>query len=83
MKIQLKIKKAKADLFKAIFVATENVKSILSPKPGLRILFSPDYGNEKVIRRGFSLSRHKIKFAAFTPENIRDSDLVVPLLITQ
>lgn len=81
MKIQLKIKKAKADLFKAIFVATENVKSILSPKPGLRILFSPDYGNEKVIRRGFSLSRHKIKFAAFTPENIRDSDLVVPLLI--
>ncbi len=81
MKIQLKVKKAKANLSKAVFVAMESAKSILSPKPGLRILFSPDYGNEKVIRRGFSLSRHKIKFAAFTPENIRESDLVVPLLI--
>jgi predicted ATP-grasp superfamily ATP-dependent carboligase len=81
MKIQLKIKKAKANLSKAAFVAREKVKSILSPKPGLRILFSADYGNEKTIRRCFSLSRHKIKFAAFTRENIRESDLVVPLLI--
>jgi len=81
MNFQLKIKKAKADLSKAIFVATENARSILSPKPGLKILFSANYGNEKTIRRAFSLSRHKIKFAPFTPENIRESDLVVPLLI--
>jgi len=81
VRIQLKIKKAKANLSKAAFVAKENAKSILSTAPGLKILFSPDYGNEKVIRRCFSLSRHKIKFAAFTPENIRESDLIVPLLI--
>lgn len=81
MKIQLKVKKAKANLSKAAFVAIENARSILSSKPGLKILFSANYGNEKTIRRCFSLSRHKIKFAAFTPENIRESDLVVPLLI--
>jgi predicted ATP-grasp superfamily ATP-dependent carboligase len=81
VKIKLKINKAKANISKAAFVAKENAKSILSPKPGLRILFSPDYGNEKVIRRCFSLSRHKIKFADFTPENIKENDLIIPLLI--
>jgi len=81
MKINLKIKKAGANLLKVAFVAKESAKALISPKPGLRILFSANYGNEKTIRRGFSLSRHKIRFAPFTPENIMKSDLVIPLLI--
>lgn len=81
MEIELKIKKAGANLSKLAFVATGSFKALLSPKPGLKILFSANYGNEKSIRRGFSLSKHKIRFAPFTPENIRDSDLVIPLLI--
>lgn len=81
MKINLKVKKTKANLSKLAFVAKENARAFLSPKPGLKILFSANYGNEKTLRRGFSFSRHKIKFAPFTPENIRESDLVIPLLI--
>ena len=81
MGIKLKIKKAGANLSKAAFIAKESVKALLSPKPGLKILFSANYGNEKTIRRAFSLSKHKIRFAPFTPENIRESDLVIPLLI--
>jgi len=55
VKINIKIKKAGANLLKVAFVAKESAKALFSPKPGLRILFSANYGNEKALRRGFSL----------------------------
>jgi len=81
VKIKLKIKKIGANLSKAAFLARGSARALLLPGRRLKILFSPNYGNEKTLRRAFSLSRHKIRFAAFTPENIRESDLVIPLLI--
>lgn len=79
--VKLKIKKFAANLCKAAFLARGNAKAFLTRGRRLKILFSANYGNEKTIRRAFSFSRHKIRFAPFTPENIRESDLVIPLLI--
>ncbi|TFF36840.1 ATP-grasp domain-containing protein [Mucilaginibacter psychrotolerans] len=48
----------------------------------MKILFSVKPEWEKKIRKGFLFTRHKLYFEAFTPENIRNADLVVPLTIT-
>jgi hypothetical protein len=79
--LKLKIRKFGASLSKVAFLAKGNVRALFLPHHRLKILFSANYGNEQSIRRGFSLLRHKIRFAPFTPENIRQSDLVIPLSI--
>jgi predicted ATP-grasp superfamily ATP-dependent carboligase len=79
--IGFKIKRFGANVLKANFFALGIARAILSPRPPIRILFSANQYSEKNIRRGFRFLRHKINFNAFTQENIRKSDLVVPLNI--
>src|SRR5258708_28999551 len=45
----------------------------------MKILFSEKSDREKNIRKGFRFLNHQIDFKAFTPENIKANDLVVPL----
>ncbi|MDB5145676.1 MAG: hypothetical protein JWQ66_4389 [Mucilaginibacter sp.] len=76
-----KLKWLTASISKANFFAFETTRAILFPRQQIRILFSADQWTEKNIRRGFRFLHHKIDFNAFTPENIKNSDLVIPLNI--
>lgn len=62
-------------------MALETFKLIRSLVPKMRILFSvkPDW--EKKIRKGFRFTNHELYFEDFTPGNISNKDLVVPLTI--
>jgi hypothetical protein len=55
----------------------------LSPRQGLRILFSPKPDWEGQIRAGFRHTRHEVAFLELSPlkEAIADYDVVVPLTI--
>jgi len=66
---------------KTIFFASNNLRALFFPVKKLNILFSKGYPNEKGVRWGFYFLHHNIRFDSFTAENIKDSDLVVPLTI--
>ncbi|MBV8388224.1 MAG: hypothetical protein JO080_00335 [Mucilaginibacter sp.] len=66
---------------KTAFFISNNIRALFFPVKKLNILFSDGYPNEKSVRRGFYFLHHNIKFDAFTPENIKASDLVIPLVI--
>jgi len=85
-----KLKYLSSVAYKALFVGFETLRSILSSKPKMNILISVNKNWEQgihkgfygAIRRGFYGSGHKVTFAVLTEENIKNSDLVVPLNIT-
>lgn len=79
--LEVKIKWFGSKLSKTGFFISNNVRALFFPVKKLNILFSKDYPNEKGVRRGFFFLYHNIRFDAFTPENIKESDLVVPLTI--
>jgi predicted ATP-grasp superfamily ATP-dependent carboligase len=64
------------------YFSKETIRLILVPGKKRKILFSIKPVWEKSIRSGFMFTRHKIEFNEFTPENIKNSDLVVPLTIS-
>lgn len=68
-------------LSKTGFFISNNIRALFFPVGKLNILFSKGYQNEKSIRRGFYFLHHNLKFDSFTPENIKECDLVVPLII--
>lgn len=74
--------RASVNIHKASFVIREVIRSRLSSKRRMKILFSKEEDSwEKVISRGFLFTQHKIAFKKLTPENIKKYDLVVPLSI--
>ena len=79
--LEIKAKYFGSKLSKTGFFISNNVRALFFPVNKLNILFSKGYMNEKSIRRGFYFLHHNIRFDSFTPENIRESDLVVPLTI--
>ena len=79
--LAFKLKKLAADISKFKFFVLETARSVLSPGPEFKILFSSDMTREKHIRFGFRSLRHKINFNDFTPENIQKNDLILPLHI--
>jgi len=72
---------ANAIIYKSTFVGREMLRSILSTKPRMNILFSVMPAWEKYIRRGFKGSGHRLEFNTFTEETIKGRDLVVGLNI--
>ncbi len=61
---------------------TEPAPSGPAKSASLRILFfPPGHDWEGRIRAGFASTAHEIAFADFTPDNIRQYDLIVPLTI--
>ena len=79
--VDFKIKRLQAQINKSAYFGFELVRSIVSPTPGIKILFSLKSGREKTISRGFNFLKHQVDFNAFTPENIKKNDLIVPLTI--
>jgi hypothetical protein len=75
------IKKINARINRTAFILNANRKAILSPKPGIKILFSRRDEWEKNIRGGFALSPHKLIFKELADQNISEYDLVVPLTV--
>lgn len=62
------------------FISRERFLSRLWSKRNLKILFSRESSAlEKAIKGGFYDTPHVIAFEAFSPRNIREHDLVVPL----
>lgn len=78
---EVKTKWFGSKLSKTVFFVSNLVKSFVFPIDRLSILFSKGCGNERSIRRGFYLMHHQVRFDTFTPENISQSDLVIPLTI--
>jgi predicted ATP-grasp superfamily ATP-dependent carboligase len=74
-----KIQRFWANISKAMFFALSASKEILNPRPELRILFSEKCAGEKIIRNGFRLLHHQVDFDVFSPEKIKNYDLVIPL----
>src|SRR5262249_50986235 len=65
------------------FVSRQRVLSHLWPERKLKILFSRESSTlEKAITDGFHGTPHVIAFDTFSPRNIRDSDLIVPLTLS-
>lgn len=79
--LEVKVKYFGSKLSKTRFFISNNIRALFFPVSKLNILFSKGYGNEKSIRQGFYFLHHNIRFDSFTPENIANSDLVVPLTI--
>lgn len=79
--LHIKVKWFGSKFSKTVFFVSNNVRALFFPVNKLNILFSKDYKNEKSIRRSFYFLHHNIRFDSFTPENIKESDLVVPLTI--
>jgi len=77
--LKIRLKRMRARINKSVFVGMEILRSALSPKPKLNILFSVKPAWEPNIRIGFRSTRHHLLFDAFTDENIEKSDLAVPL----
>lgn len=63
------------------YFSIEVVRLIFVRKKNLKILFSEKPAWEKNIRIGFRFTRQELEFNQFTPENIKKSDLIVPLTI--
>jgi hypothetical protein len=76
-----KVKKLTANISKLKFFVFQTIRAIAFPAPSTRILFSSKMASEKNIRFGFRLLNHQLTFGDFTPENIRENDLVIPLNI--
>lgn len=55
--------------------------SVPAKPASMRILFPPGHDWEANIRAGFAATAHEIAFADFTPESVRQYDLIVPLTI--
>jgi predicted ATP-grasp superfamily ATP-dependent carboligase len=64
------------------YFAIEVIRLSFARKPKLKILFSQKPAWENNIRRGFRFTNEELDFNEFTPENIKKSDLVVPLKIS-
>ncbi|HWD90592.1 MAG TPA: ATP-grasp domain-containing protein [Mucilaginibacter sp.] len=64
------------------YFITELIRLKIARKEKMKILFSVKPAWEKRIRSGFGFTHHEIDFNEFTPENIKKSDLVVPLTIS-
>jgi hypothetical protein len=71
--------KLAAKVNKSVFFASELLQARLSHRPTLKILFSQNSEREHNIRIGFKYLHYQVQFAAFTEQNVRDNDLVVPL----
>jgi len=65
--------------YKSIYFTTELLRSVLSLKPRLKILFSIDPDFRKPITTGFKGSGHKLYFDDFNEESIKGKDLLVPI----
>src|SRR6266404_2536563 len=76
------IMRTAAYISKTKFFALETARAVLFPGQKIKILFSANQAVEKSIRFAFRFLHHEIEFAAFTPENIFKTDLVVPLNIS-
>jgi hypothetical protein len=79
--IEFKFEWLATSISKATFFAFETAKSFLFSAQGVRVLFSANQGIEKTIRRGFRFQRYEISFDAFTPENIKKYNVLIPLNI--
>lgn len=77
--IVFRSRRLKAEINKSSFFASQLLIAFFTQKRKLKILFSEHAEREKNIRKGFRFLRHEICFAAFTPENVRASDLAIPL----
>ena len=78
-KLVFKVQRLRANMSKARFFAFSTAREFISPAPQLRILFSDNCWGEGLIRNGFRFLHHQVDFAAFTPEKIKNYDLVIPL----
>jgi hypothetical protein len=63
------------------FCTHERFRSHLFSKRKMKILFSRKEGWEQPIKDGFLNTPHEIAFEDFTPPNIKDYDLIVPLTL--
>jgi len=68
-----------AKINKSGFFILETVSAFFSRRQKLRILFSEHSEREPNIRKGFRYTKHIVDFKAFTPENIKANDLIIPL----
>jgi len=71
-------------IIKALLIVAEIIRSRLFSRRKMKILFSnkrPEW--EREISWGFRFTRHEIAFRELTPQNINDSDLVVPLTVNE
>ena len=79
--IEFKFKWLATAISKAQFFAFETTRSFLFPIQGARVLFSANQWVEKNIRRGFRFQRYEVDFDAFTEENIKKYNVLIPLNI--
>ncbi len=70
-----------AKLVNGLFLIYEGIRSRLSSKRKLKILFSDVQGWKGFIEKGFRLTKHEIVFGVFSPDTLKAYDLVVPLTI--
>ena len=63
---------------KALYFAYETMRARLA-KRKFKILFSLKVEREDDIRKSFRLLKHEIHFDAFTPENFKKYDIVMPI----
>jgi hypothetical protein len=68
-------------LSECAFHARERFRSHLFSERKMKILFSRDQDMEKSITGGFYDSPHEIAFEGFSPRNIKNYDLIVPLTL--
>ncbi|MDB5151840.1 MAG: hypothetical protein JWR54_591 [Mucilaginibacter sp.] len=80
--IGFKYRRLEANINKAGFFVIELIRAFFFQEPKMRILFSENSDREPNIRKGFHYLRHQIDFKAFTPENIKKNDLIVPLCMS-
>lgn len=79
--ILIKLRVYHARLTNKWFLVSQLVQSALCTKPSLNILFTDHPGLKPVLQKAFKFSKHNISFLAFSAENIKKHDLVVPLTL--
>ena len=65
-----------------LFLAFHLFQSLFSSKRGLKILFTDHIGLKAELEKAFKFTKHKITFAEISHTNIKNYDLVVPLIIS-
>jgi len=82
MRISEKIRQIDSDINNQTYIIAEMIRLFFTPGKKMKILLSARRKEwEKRIRSGFRFTDHELDFNEFTPENIKKSDLVVPLTI--
>ena len=76
-----RLKRLNARITNKLFIVFKRCQSNLFSKRKIKILFSRKREWEHFIRWGFKFTQHVIAFDEFTPKNIKEYDLVVPLTI--